>query len=210
MSNRDAMKRIQGLYGIADAGACQQDPIRGVAQLLEGGCRLIQLRCKSWSISDLEIAGRKAADLCKERNATFILNDHAALVPIVGAHGVHIGQTDMSPQSVRALIGPDALIGWTTNAPEHLDDIPKDIDYMAYGPIWDSRRAGNHKDTQGLQAFHTARQKAPKGIPLVAIGGIRLPQIATVRAAGADAWAVIGAVFDTADPVATTRALVTA
>ena len=50
---------IHGLYGIADAAACNGDPVNGAAQLLTGGCRIVQLRCKGWTLDDIERAGRK-------------------------------------------------------------------------------------------------------------------------------------------------------
>ena len=96
---------IRGLYGIADAGACNGDPVRGAAQLLDGGCRVVQLRCKGWAHDDIVRAGHAVRDLCATVTATFILNDHYPLVPIVGAHGVHIGQKDASPEEVRAYLG---------------------------------------------------------------------------------------------------------
>ena len=201
---------IRGLYGIADAGACNGDPVRGAAQLLEGGCRVVQLRCKGWSHDDIVRAGHSIQDLCANYTATFILNDHYQLVPIVGAHGVHIGQRDASPTQVRSHLGSDAIIGWTTNDSKHLAYIPTDIDYLAYGPVWASKRAGAHKSTQGYEAFLHARATVPATLPLVAIGGIRAERIPVVRDAGATAWAVIGAVFDAKDPVAATRALVNA
>jgi len=205
------MKRtanIHGLYGIADAAACNGDPVHGASQLLAGGCRIVQLRCKGWSLNDIEQAGRAIRDLCLPHAATFILNDHPHLVESVGAHGVHIGQEDPHPSVVRAQLGPQAIIGWTTNDPQHLHHIPSEIDYLAYGPIWSSKRAGSHKTTQGFEAFLHARKIMPPDLPLVAIGGIRADKIPVVRNAGASAWAVIGAVFDAEDPVEATRTLV--
>ena len=207
MTRAERVSTIHGLYGIADAGACNDDPVQGVAQFLEGGGRLIQLRCKDWSLTQIEAAGREAARLCAKFSATLILNDHAELVRSVGADGVHIGQTDTPPETVRRIIGPEHLIGWTTNDPKHLQRIPGEVDYLAYGPVWDSKRAGSHKTTQGLEQFVAAKKRVGSHIPLVAVGGINASRIPIVRDQGAAAWAVIGAVFDADNPVEATRLL---
>jgi thiamine-phosphate pyrophosphorylase len=201
---------IRGLYAIADAAACDNDPVRGVAQILAGGCRLVQLRCKHWTMSEIEAAGREAAALCRDVDATFILNDHAVLVAAVGADGVHIGQGDSAPSVVRKIVGPGAIIGWTTDPNGLSEPAPDVVDYLALGPVWDSKRAGSHKSTQGLEALRSAIQRNQSTRPWVAIGGLNADRIAQVRAAGAHSWAVIGAIFDADDPVEATKRLMEA
>ena len=206
MTHAQRLKALTGLYGIADSSACGNEPVTGIRQLLDGGCRIVQLRCKDWSVSDIEAAAVRCVELCRDVDALFILNDYPEIAAAVDADGVHVGQRDGALSTVREIVGPNRLIGLTTNDPAHLNMISPEADYVSYGPIWDSSRAGSHKQTQRLDRFKQAVSMiTPR--PVVAIGGIRRERIAEVRDAGATAWAVIGAVFNQADPVAATRDL---
>lgn len=200
---------VRGLYGLADAGGGAGDPVRLADALLIGGCRLIQLRCKDWKVDEIERAGREVAARCHQVGATFILNDHAALVRAVGADGVHVGQLDIDSDAARRLIGPDAILGRSTHSEEQLAQACRNADYVAFGPIWSTKNTDRDKGERGLAALARARDIVGE-LPLVAIGSIDASRVPLVRAAGADAWAVIGAVRDAADPVAACRELVAA
>ena len=197
------------MYGIADTRACNGDPERGTAQLLQGGCRLIQLRAKDWNEEDILRAGRNIAIQCNAAGATFVLNDHAHLVAACGASGLHLGQGDQSPTIARRVVGPKILIGLSTNSLENLREVDPQADYLAFGPVWDSQHAGAHKHTQGFEQLIQARQLISSNVPLVAIGGIQPDTIPALQEFNIQAWAVIGAIFNTQDPVAATRSFVT-
>lgn len=198
-------RRIRGLYGMADAGA--GDPVALGAALLEGGARVVQLRCKGWSDDDVLRAARELLDRCRAHGALLIVNDAAEIAVAAGAHGVHVGQTDGPAAPIRRVLGPDRLLGRSTN---DLDQVPlavAEADYVAFGPVFPTDHLSRPKAVQGLEALRAARERVPAGVPLVAIGGITADRLDAVRAAGADAWAVIGAIAGAADPVAATRAL---
>jgi len=203
-----ALAHIAGVYGIADTHACNGDPERGAAQLIEGGCRLIQLRAKDWSEDDILRAGRNIAAQCSGTGTTFVLNDHAHLVAACGASGLHLGQGDQSPTLARRVVGPNILIGLSTNSLENLHHIDPQADYLAFGPVWDSMHAGAHKHTQGLEQLIQARQLLSSNLPLVAIGGIQADAIPVLQEFNIQAWAVIGAIFNTPDPVAATKSFI--
>jgi len=206
----DATQRIRGLYGIASAGSGPLDPVAQGAALLEGGCRLVQLRCKDWPLDDVEAAARELVARCRAAGATFIVNDHPEIARAVDAHGVHVGQTDADAATTRRLLGPGRLIGRSTNRPEEVARALEGADYLAFGPMFDTGNLSRPKPVQGPARLAEVRRTAPPSTPLVAIGGITLDRLATVRAAGADAWAVIGAIATAPDPVAATRAWIAA
>ncbi len=197
---------IHGLYGIADATAADGDPERIAAAFLEGGCRLLQLRCKGWATSDIERVARQVGLRCRAAGATFIVNDHVQVAAAVGAHGVHLGQLDIPTASARKQLGPDAIIGRSTHDLAQLAEASRQATYVAFGPVWSTPNGGRDKGVRGVEALCAARAAVP-GIPLVAIGGVTRERLALVRAAGVDAWAVIGEVAGADDPVAVVRGL---
>ncbi|MEO0602075.1 MAG: thiamine phosphate synthase [Myxococcota bacterium] len=206
----NAKTRIRGVYGIANAGSGRLDPVAQGAALLEGGCRLLQLRCKAWPLDDIEVAARALVARCRRVGATFIVNDHPEIAAAVDADGVHVGQTDADAASARTAIGPDRLLGRSTNAPDQVATALMHADYLAFGPMFDTANLSRPKAVQGPALLARVRRAVPPDVPLVAIGGLTLERLPAIREAGADAWAVIGAIAEADDPVAATRAWVDA
>lgn len=206
----DMRQRIRGLYGIADAGTGPLDPVEQGLALLEGGCRLIQLRCKAWPLDDIAAAARMLQARCRAVGATFIVNDHPELAAEVDADGVHVGQTDAAAATARRAIGPDRILGRSTNHPDEVPEALAHADYLAFGPMYDTANLSRPKAVQGPARLAVVRSLVPRTIPLVAIGGLTLARLPLVQESGADAWAVISAIATADDPVAATRAWVTA
>lgn len=202
----ECRRRIRGLYGIADSGS--GDPVRVGAALLAGGCRLLQLRCKGWSPDEVTVAGRALLGLCRRVDACLIVNDHAELAVTIGAHGVHVGQTDGPTSEIRRIVGDDRLLGRSTNSAAQIDEALEGADYLAFGPLFPTGNLSRPKPVQGLDQLRAIRPRVP--VPLVGIGGITRERLPEVRAAGADAWAVIGAIANADDPIAATRAFMEA
>jgi thiamine-phosphate pyrophosphorylase len=200
----ETRSRIRGLYGIADAEAAGGDPVRLGHDLLAGGCRLLQLRCKGWSPDDTLRAARALVETCRQVDATFIVNDHPEIAAAADADGVHLGQEDGATGDARAIIGPDRILGRSTNDLEQLRIAAPEVDYVAFGPVFESARMGQ-KSVQGLGQLGAARTIAVG--PLVAIGGIDVERLPLVKACGVDAWAVIGAIAAAQDRIAATRQL---
>jgi thiamine-phosphate pyrophosphorylase len=193
------------LYPIADADSCA-DVVALADAILAGGARLLQLRAKRATTGELIDLGRAVRERAERAGAPLILNDRADVARLIGC-GVHLGQDDLPPAAARALLGPDAVIGFSTHDLAQLDAAVREgiADYLAYGPVFATRSKANPDPVQGLDALRAARARCP--LPLVAIGGITAETIAAVRAAGADAVAVIGAIAGADDPTAATRAL---
>ncbi|HTS34234.1 MAG TPA: thiamine phosphate synthase [Candidatus Solibacter sp.] len=119
-----------------------------------------------------------------------IMNDRADLCLAADFDGVHVGQDDLSPQSVRAIIGPDRWLGVSTHNPEQLAEADRtSADYLAIGPVFATSSKANPDPVVGLEGVRRARSLTRK--PLVAIGGITRANAASVIEAGADSVAVI-------------------
>jgi thiamine-phosphate pyrophosphorylase len=124
-----------------------------------------------------------------------IINDRVDLALAVGAHGVHLGQDDMPPDAARKLLGPNAVIGYSTHNIEQAIAATKlPIDYLAIGPIFATTTKGDTAPVLGLDGLRAVRH-AIGAFPLVAIGGITHANARDVIAAGADSVAVISALL---------------
>ena len=203
--SRALVDRVLGLYGIADSQASRDDPVRLASHLLSAGCTVIQLRCKGWSNTEILRAAVEIRALCAHHRALFIVNDHPDVALEAGAHGVHLGQTDADTVQVRATIGPHRLIGRSTNATHQIATAAVGADYLAFGPVFTTPHLSRPKNVVGVDQLRAARRLT--SLPLVAIGGIDALNLQQVVDAGADAWAVIGAIALADDPVRAAQAL---
>jgi len=119
-----------------------------------------------------------------------IMNDRADLCLAADFDGVHVGQEDLSPESVRKIIGPDLWLGVSTHNPEQLAEANlTSAEYLAIGPAFSTSSKANPDPVVGLEGVRRARALTRK--PLVAIGGITRANAASVIDAGADSVAVI-------------------
>lgn len=200
MSRRASRFRLpHALYPIVDVDALgRRDPLSLVDSLLGAGIRLLQLRAKALAAGDLCALARAVQARMTRPAATLIVNDRADVARLVGAAGVHLGQTDLSPAEARRLLGPEAIIGLSTHDAAQVAAASREpVDYVGFGPIFPTRNKANPDPVQGVAGLRQAR--ALTGLPIVAIGGIDEASAADVLDAGADAVAMIGALAATGD-----------
>jgi thiamine-phosphate pyrophosphorylase len=118
------------------------------------------------------------------------MNDRADLALAADFDGVHVGQDDLLPESVRKIIGPERWLGVSTHNPEQLAEADQtSADYLAIGPVFSTSSKEKPDPVIGLEGVRRARQLTRK--PLVAIGGITRANAVSVIEAGADSVAVI-------------------
>lgn len=179
------------LYAIVDSSADEstQGLLAFADALAAGGCTLLQYRNKS---GDARFILEQAGQLKKHLgdSVRLIMNDRADLCLAAKFDGVHVGQDDLSPESVRAIISRDRWLGVSTHNPEQLREADlTSADYLAIGPIFATSSKEQPDPVVGLEGVRRARQLTRK--PLVAIGGITRANAASVIEAGADSVAVI-------------------
>ena len=158
-------------------------------ELIAGGCTLLQYRNKSGNV---RVMLEQARELKRRvgRTTMLIMNDRADLCLVAGFDGVHGGQDDLSPESVRGIIGPDRWLGVSTHNPEQVREANRtSADYLAIGPVFSTSSKQRPDPVVGLEGLRRMRQLTRK--PLVAIGGITRRNAASVIEAGADSVAVI-------------------
>jgi thiamine-phosphate pyrophosphorylase len=185
--------KLPRVYPILDSATLHSRGIPleiAAAAFLEGGAAILQLRHKDHWSRTLFDSARKIAALCREAGAAFVINDRADFAMLLGA-GLHVGQDDLPPRDARALIGADALLGFSSHNPTQLCAAGGEpVDYVALGPIFTTASKENPDPVVGIEEVRRCRALIEK--PLVAIGGITLGNAPTVWAAGADSVAVIG------------------
>lgn len=190
------MISLPRLYAIVDAAAFQkpEDLTLFATELILGGCTLLQYRNKTGEARQMLEQARELRRLSRAGapapHVKLIMNDRADLCLAAEFDGVHVGQDDLSPESVRKIIGPDRWLGVSTHSPEQLAEADKtSADYLAIGPVFETASKANPDPVVGLEGVRRARALTRK--PLVAIGGITRLNAASVIAAGADSVAVI-------------------
>ncbi len=159
--------------------------------MIAGGARLIQLREKHASPREFYEAAAEAVAVAGAGGARLIINDRVDIAMALGT-GVHLGQDDLPPAQARELLGPDAIIGYSTHTIEQARaarSLP--VDYIAIGPIFETGTKENPDAVVGTDLLPEVRN-ATVGMPLVAIGGINANNLLSVYDAGADSAAIIG------------------
>jgi thiamine-phosphate pyrophosphorylase len=197
---------LRGLYVIIDPEvAAGRDEVEVARQALAGGARLIQLRDKRREKGVQLPIARALRDLCEEREALFIVNDHVDLALTVEAHGVHVGQNDLPVSAVRRLVPPEMIVGCSTNNPEEARRAEADgADYVSVGRLFPT---GSKADTRPATTETLRAVKVAVSLPVCAIGGINETNIDEVVAAGANMAAVIAAVVTAPDVEEAARGL---
>ena len=198
------------LYLVTDPEMTARRGLREtVAAAVEGGVTMVQLRHKDGPARLMVEAGRALHSLLVPRGIPLIVNDRVDVAQVIGAEGVHVGQDDLPPAVVRALLGPRAIIGFSLNAERQLADFAAGaVDYVGLGPLFPTGTKPDAAPALGEAAFAAIRRRL--SCPVVAIGGITAANAARAIAAGADGVAVVSAICAATDPRAAAQALRTA
>ncbi|MCE7039649.1 thiamine phosphate synthase [Dyadobacter sp. CY312] len=171
---------------------------------LDAGCRWIQLRIKDQPDEYVLEKANEAKLLCDEYQAKLIINDFPHVAKEVGAYGLHLGLSDMSISEARKIVAPDTIIGGTANTLENiLDRIKEGADYVGLGPFQYTSTKQNLSPIVGLEGYqaimYTLRQLG-QSIPVIAIGGITLPDIAEITETGIHGVAISGSIIRSENP----------
>jgi thiamine-phosphate pyrophosphorylase len=185
-------------------------PVDLARAFLDGGARFLQIRAKRLASGPLLELCDEVVRLGGSYGAAVIVNDRVDLARLSGAAGVHVGQDDLPVAAARALLGPEAIVGFSTHSVEQIDralDTP--ISYVAVGPVFGTQTKETGYEAVGLHLVREAVARA-RGVPVVAIGGITLANARQVIEAGAAGVAVISDLVATGDPAARVHAFVNA
>jgi thiamine-phosphate pyrophosphorylase len=196
------------LYFVTDhnltGGRSQLDVMRAA---LEGGVRLVQYRDKNLPDSGFEREARAALELCRKYGAILLLNDRVHIALGIGADGVHLGQDDMPPAEARRLLGPKAIIGWSTHdRKEVLAAQEQPVDYINIGPMFatatkDHSRYGTLGPDTVLELARLSRH------PFTTMGGIKRQHLRSLFSRGVETVAMVTEISLAVDPAERVREL---
>ncbi|MBV7295302.1 thiamine phosphate synthase [Corynebacterium sp. TAE3-ERU12] len=179
-----------------------------------GGVDIIQLRDKSISARDEIAAVRLLGAVAREHGGLFAVNDRADIAALTNPDIFHGGQEDLCTADMRALLGPDVLLGRSNRSEEMFADslADGDIDYAVIGPVWPTptkpdRAAVGVPMVSRAAEMVAQRRQAGDTVNWWAIGGIDIERAQQVRAAGAERIVVVRAVTEAKDPRAAATAL---
>jgi thiamine-phosphate pyrophosphorylase len=178
---------------------------RFVEACIAGGVDVVQLRDKHLDARPLLERARLALRVCRGLGVPFILNDRPDLALEVGADGVHVGQDDAPPALCRKLLGPDAVIGYSTHAVDELDAaLLEPVDYVSTGPVVPTPTKPGRPGT-GLGLVEHAAAVATK--PWFVTGGAAPDTVGDLVAAGARRFVAVRWLTEASDPERAARAL---
>ncbi len=190
--------KLPRVYPVVDSSAW-------VARLVEVGVRLIQLRIKDRSASELRTEIRAAKQHCEQAGAQLVVNDHWLVAMTEGCDYVHLGQGDLDTADLPSLRKAGIRIGISTHSHVELARaLELSPDYVALGPIYPTILKVMPWAPQGLERI-TEWKTRVSPIPLVAIGGLTVERLPSVFEAGADSAAVVNDLVSNKDPEQRTR-----
>ena len=164
-----------------------------VKESLDGGATFIQLREKNLDTAHFLEEAKELKKLCAEYKVPFVINDNVDIALKIDADGVHVGQSDMEAGDVRAMLGPDKIIGVSAQTVEQAILAEKrGADYLGVGAVFPTGSKDDADDVshETLKAICRA-----VNIPVIAIGGITVENTPYLKGTGICGIAVISAIY---------------
>ena len=176
------------------------DNAQWVARLTKLGVGTVQLRAKDLDDAAAAAVIKQALAITRGTATKLVVNDYWRVAIDLGAEHLHLGQEDLADADLAAIRKAGLTLGLSTHDEEELEiALRANPDYVALGPIFPTTLKVMRFGPQGIAKLTTWKARIG-GIPLVAIGGIKLEQAAEIFAAGADSIAVVSDVTQNADP----------
>lgn len=181
--------------------------LEAIKKALEAGCKWIQLRVKSQPEEKVLELAMQARKLCDAFSAKLIVNDFPDVALQAKADGLHLGLDDMPVLQARAIVGDKMIIGGTANTFEHVRQrAAEGVNYIGLGPFRFTKTKEKLSPILGLTGYTPIIQQmreAQINIPVIAIGGIELPDLAAIIQTGVYGVAVSGAITRAENPKVT-------
>ena len=203
---RDKLAESLLLYAVTDRHWLGDRTLYDVVrESLDGGVTFLQLREKDLDDETFFREAVRLRDMAREYGVPFVINDNVDIAVRMDADGVHVGQSDMEAGDVRALIGPDKILGVSAQTVEQAVLAEKrGADYLGVGAVFPT----GSKDDADDVSFETLKAICEAvSIPVVAIGGITAENIPQLAGSGICGIAVISAIYGQKDIYKATASL---
>ena len=186
------------IYLVTDEKAClEKDFYTCIEEAIKGGVKIVQLREKKISTKDFYEKALKVKEICKNYGALFIINDRLDIAQVVGADGVHLGQSDMPIEKAREILKDKFLIGATArNVEEAKRAELLGADYIGSGAIFGTSTKDNAKklEMEELKKIVTSVK-----IPVFAIGGINIDNVSSLKNIGLQGICAVSGILSEKD-----------
>ena len=198
------------MYVIVDQGLAESRSLnvhRITEEISKAGAGAVQYRAKNLSKAQYYRQVQTLLSITRSHDTPLFVNDHLDIALAVSADGIHLGQNDLPFEAAKKLLPPDMILGVSTHSEQQAAlAAKKGVGYIAVGPAFPTTTKENPDPVVGPDLIRKVK-KLIAPIPLIAIGGICLENVAQVILAGADAVAVASAVVLAEDPAASVCSL---
>ena len=203
---KDEIRSAMLLYAVTDRAWLGVRTLPEVAEeVLQNGATFLQVREKGMDHAAFLAEAGELKALAGRYHVPFVVNDSVEVALECGADGVHVGQSDIQGRDIRALIGPDKILGISANTVETALSAQKaGADYIGVGAVFGTT---TKKDAKNLSVEQLRAICDAVDIPVVAIGGIGAENLLQLRGSGVDGVAVVSAIFAQPDPGAAAKRL---
>ena len=197
---KDEIRKAMLLYAVTDQmwlkdGEALADVVETV---LQNGATFLQIREKDLAEDAFEAEAERLKALCARHSVPFVVNDSVEIALQCGADGVHVGQSDIKGRDIRAIIGPDKILGISAGTVEEAVAAEQaGADYIGVGAVF---ATSTKKNARNMTVEQLKEIVSSVSIPVVAIGGINAENILQLCGSGVDGVAVVSAIFAAKDP----------
>lgn len=205
--SKEEIRSSMLLYAVTDRmwlkeGQSLVDVCRDV---LGHGATFLQIREKDLNEAEFEQEAQLLKALCAQFRVPFVVNDSVEIAMDIDADGVHVGQSDIKGRDIRAMIGPDKILGISAGTVEEAKAAEAaGADYIGVGAVFGT---STKKDARNLAGDALRQIAASVDIPVVAIGGISKDNLPQLAGSGVDGIAVVSAIFGAENPGQATQEL---
>ena len=191
---RQEIKEAMCLYAVTDSmwlnGRALPEVVK---EALEGGATFMQIREKELPYEEFLALAKEVKKVTDAYHVPYVVNDEVEIAKAIDADGVHIGQSDKGLTEARKILGPDKIIGVSTQTVEQAVEAEKNgADYLGVGSIFTTSTKLD-ADAVSMDTLHEICEAV--SIPVVAIGGINRDNILDLKGTKVDGVAVVSAIF---------------
>ncbi len=193
------------LYLVISEENCLEHSIFHVLEAsLKAGLPLVQLREKHKSDADFLALAQEVKKLTDRYQRPLIINDNLELALQINAFGIHVGNSDISPQKIKTVWPNCPCVGYSIEYIEQLDSEQLAyVDYIAASPVFKTNTKTDTVTEWGIEGIQ--QLSSLTDLPLVGIGQMNLENCSEVYQAGAHSIAVVSAICGANDPEYITR-----
>ena len=204
---KDEIRQSMLLYAVTDQSWLKegQTLLSVCEEVLANGATFLQIREKDLNEKAFEVEAARLKELCAARRVPYVVNDSVEIALAIDADGVHVGQSDIRGRDIRAIIGPDRILGISAGTVEEaIAAETAGADYIGVGAVFPT---GTKKNARNLSVEQLREISSAVSIPVVAIGGINAKNLPELKGSGVDGVAVVSAIFAAENPGKATREL---